>query len=52
MALSIADRGYVLVHGEIVLEGTGSALLKDRHLLAASYLGEEGLKEDTQRNTT
>ena len=39
MALSIADRGYVLVHGDTVLQGQASRLLQDRHLLTASYMG-------------
>jgi branched-chain amino acid transport system ATP-binding protein len=39
MALSIADRGYVLVHGDVVLQGDAARLLADRHLLTASYLG-------------
>jgi branched-chain amino acid transport system ATP-binding protein len=39
-ALSLADRGYVLETGEIVLEGTGAALLADDRIRAA-YLGEE-----------
>jgi branched-chain amino acid transport system ATP-binding protein len=42
MALSIADRGYVLVHGDLVLEGPAARLLQDRHLLTASYLGDAG----------
>jgi branched-chain amino acid transport system ATP-binding protein len=42
MALSIADRGYVLVHGEIALSGEAAVLQRDRHLLMASYLGEVG----------
>jgi branched-chain amino acid transport system ATP-binding protein len=42
MALSIADRGYVLVHGEVVLSGDAAVLRRDRHLLMASYLGEIG----------
>lgn len=40
MALGVADRAYVLSHGELVLEGRASDLAKDRHLIAASYLGE------------
>ncbi len=39
-ALSLADRGYVLETGEIVLEGTGHDLLADDRIRAA-YLGEE-----------
>jgi branched-chain amino acid transport system ATP-binding protein len=39
-ALNLADRGYVLETGEIVLEGTGSELLADDRVRAA-YLGEE-----------
>jgi branched-chain amino acid transport system ATP-binding protein len=39
-ALSLADRGYVLETGEIVLEGTGQELLADDRIRAA-YLGEE-----------
>ena len=38
MALSIADRGYVLSTGEIVLEGTASELLRSEGLKRA-YLG-------------
>jgi branched-chain amino acid transport system ATP-binding protein len=39
-ALSLANRGYVLETGEIVLEGTGADLLADDRIRAA-YLGEE-----------
>jgi branched-chain amino acid transport system ATP-binding protein len=39
-ALTLANRGYVLETGEIVLEGTGSELLADDRIRAA-YLGEE-----------
>ena len=39
MALKIADRGYVLSHGELAASGTAEALSKDSALLAASYLG-------------
>jgi len=39
-ALGLANRGYVLETGEIVLEGTGRELLADDRVRAA-YLGEE-----------
>jgi branched-chain amino acid transport system ATP-binding protein len=39
-ALGLADRGYVLETGELVLEGTGAELLADERVRAA-YLGEE-----------
>jgi branched-chain amino acid transport system ATP-binding protein len=39
-ALALADRGYVLETGEIVLTGTGAELLADDRVRAA-YLGEE-----------
>jgi branched-chain amino acid transport system ATP-binding protein len=39
-ALTLADRGYVLETGELVLSGTGRELLADDRIRAA-YLGEE-----------
>ena len=41
LALEIADRGYVLSHGEIVLHKPAAELRADRGLLVASYLGEQ-----------
>jgi branched-chain amino acid transport system ATP-binding protein len=38
VSLSIADRGYVLSTGKLVLEGTAAALLDDEGLRKA-YLG-------------
>ncbi|SHN15159.1 ABC transporter ATP-binding protein [Cryptosporangium aurantiacum] len=40
LALEVADRGYVLSHGELVLERPAADLRDDHDLLAASYLGE------------
>jgi len=39
LALKIADRGYVLSHGELAASGPAGQLSQDRALLAASYLG-------------
>jgi ABC-type branched-subunit amino acid transport system ATPase component len=41
LALEIADRGYVLSHGEIVLHDRAEVLHADRELLISSYLGEQ-----------
>jgi branched-chain amino acid transport system ATP-binding protein len=41
LALEIADRGYVLSHGEIALHDTAKVLQADRELLISSYLGEQ-----------
>jgi branched-chain amino acid transport system ATP-binding protein len=39
LALEIANRGIVVAHGEIALEGPAEQLIHDRELLASSYLG-------------
>ncbi|HXH97898.1 MAG TPA: ABC transporter ATP-binding protein [Gaiellaceae bacterium] len=41
LALEVADRGYVLSHGEIVVHEQAERLRADRRLLVASYLGEQ-----------
>jgi branched-chain amino acid transport system ATP-binding protein len=43
MALTVADRAYVMNHGEVVLEGSGAELASRRDLVEASYLGDKVL---------
>lgn len=38
-ALAVADRAYVLNHGDLVIDGDAKSLLADAHLLESSYLG-------------
>ena len=45
MALGVADRGYVLKNGEIVMSDTGANLLNNDAIRAA-YLGENVYKEN------
>jgi branched-chain amino acid transport system ATP-binding protein len=40
LALTVADRGYVLSHGELALHDSAEALRGNRELLMASYFGE------------
>ena len=35
-----ADRGYVLVHGEVVLTASAEGLAKDPEVLASAYMGK------------
>ena len=41
LALEVANRGYVLSHGDLVMEGAAAEMLANRELLDASYLGLE-----------
>jgi branched-chain amino acid transport system ATP-binding protein len=41
VALSIADRAYVLQHGRVVLDGAAAALAQRRDVLAMSYMGDD-----------
>jgi branched-chain amino acid transport system ATP-binding protein len=43
MALEVADRAYVMNHGEVVVEGDAVDLVNRRDLLEASYLGDRAL---------
>ncbi len=45
LALEVSDRGYVLNHGDLVMQGDTSELLADRALLDASYLGVGSLQD-------
>jgi branched-chain amino acid transport system ATP-binding protein len=45
LALGIADRGYVLSHGRVVLEDDAAALRDNRELLMASYFGEQAAED-------
>ncbi len=46
MALAVADRAYVLSHGQLVLEGDTAELRRRKDLLEASYLGEHPAMEE------
>jgi ABC-type branched-subunit amino acid transport system ATPase component len=45
LALEVADRGYILSHGQVVLHNKAEQLRADRQLLIASYLGEHAQAE-------
>jgi len=41
LALEVADRAYLLRHGEVVASGSADDLAEQAHLLEASYLGAD-----------
>ena len=41
IALAVADRGYVLSHGELVIHERADVLRSDHQLILSSYLGEQ-----------
>jgi branched-chain amino acid transport system ATP-binding protein len=43
MALTVADRAYVISRGEVVLAGSSADLLTRSDLLQSSYLGDAAL---------
>jgi branched-chain amino acid transport system ATP-binding protein len=45
LALEVADRGYVLSHGRVVLQNDAERLRANKQLLIASYLGEHVAEE-------
>jgi branched-chain amino acid transport system ATP-binding protein len=44
LALTVADQGYVLSHGEIVMHDRAEVLRDNRDLLMASYFGEQRVR--------
>jgi branched-chain amino acid transport system ATP-binding protein len=41
IALAVADRGYVLSHGELVIHEAAETLRADHQLILSGYLGEQ-----------
>jgi branched-chain amino acid transport system ATP-binding protein len=49
LALEVADRGYVISHGEVVLHDRVDALRANRRLIVSSYLGERAQESPLSR---
>ncbi len=49
-ALKVADRGYVLAHGQVVAQGSATELRRDAELLEASYLGNEAAVQKAEES--
>jgi len=47
IALTVADRGYVLAHGELVMHDAAAVLAADHQLILSSYLGESEIDAET-----
>jgi branched-chain amino acid transport system ATP-binding protein len=45
IALAVADRGYVISHGELVVHETAEALRADHQLILSGYLGEHEVSQ-------
>jgi len=52
VALSVADRGYVLAHGELVMHDSAEVLGADHDLILSSYLGGVETSAHTITTTT
>jgi branched-chain amino acid transport system ATP-binding protein len=49
LAMEVAERAYVLSHGDLVLQGSTEELAANRALLEASYLGERAVDDLVDR---
>jgi branched-chain amino acid transport system ATP-binding protein len=43
MALEVADRAYVLNHGQLMMQGSAKEMASNRELLESSYLGDSAM---------